>query len=146
MSTLTSKTGSSSAAPAAPGRAIGTAALQAGDRVVLLPVRRPDTHPWESENTLSTQATTEANIAVVRRFIDEVVNGGCLDVIDRLWADDEIWRGGSLGEHRGTDAYRKFMAAQCRRRLQRHAPGHRPGRRGGRHRRTALHRQRHPHR
>ncbi|MEU9352516.1 hypothetical protein AB0D65_16370 [Streptomyces griseoloalbus] len=40
-----------------------------------------------------------------------------------------IWRGGSPGEHRGTDAYRKFMAAQCRRGLQRHAPGRHPGRR-----------------
>ncbi|WP_425288541.1 hypothetical protein [Streptomyces melanosporofaciens] len=49
--------------------------------------------------------------------------------MDELWADDMIWRGGSLGEHRGTDDYRKFMAAQCRRRLQRHAPGHHPGRR-----------------
>ncbi|MFJ8792197.1 hypothetical protein [Streptomyces sp. NPDC102462] len=30
--------------------------------------------------------------------IDEVVNEGCLDVVDQLWADDMIWRGGSLGE------------------------------------------------
>ncbi|MFJ3981432.1 nuclear transport factor 2 family protein [Streptomyces fungicidicus] len=51
-------------------------------------------------------------------FIDEVVNEGCLDALDQLWADDMIWRGDSLVEHRGTDAYRKFMAAPCRRGLQ----------------------------
>ncbi|MER5757857.1 ester cyclase [Streptomyces sp. NPDC002082] len=57
--------------------------------------------------------STEANIAVVRRFIDEVVNGGDLDAIDELWASDMIWRGGSLGEYRGIGAYKQFMAANA---------------------------------
>jgi hypothetical protein len=47
-------------------------------------------------------------------FIDGAVNGGCLDAVDQLWADDMIRRGDSLGEHRGTTPYRKFMAAQSR--------------------------------
>ncbi|WAP58217.1 ester cyclase [Streptomyces sp. S465] len=62
---------------------------------------------------MSPAASTEANIAVVRRFVDEVVNGGNLDTIDELWADDMIWRGGSLGEYHGIDAYKNFMAANA---------------------------------
>lgn len=61
----------------------------------------------------STTPNTDANIAVVHRFIDEVVNGGNLDAIDELWAKDMIWRGGSLGEHHGIDAYKTFMAADA---------------------------------
>lgn len=57
--------------------------------------------------------STEDNIAVVRRFLDEVVNGGNLAVMDDLWAKDMIWRGGSLGEYHGIDAYKTFAAANA---------------------------------
>jgi steroid delta-isomerase-like uncharacterized protein len=52
-------------------------------------------------------------VAVVRRFLDEVVNGGDLDAIDQLWAEDLHWHGGSLGEIHGLDAYKRFMAANA---------------------------------
>jgi predicted ester cyclase len=51
--------------------------------------------------------------AVVRRFLDEVVNGGRHELIDELWATDLTWRGGSLGEIHGIGAYKDFMAANA---------------------------------
>lgn len=51
--------------------------------------------------------------AVVLRFIDEVVNGGDLDVIDDVWAEDLEWRGGSLGDIAGLPAFKAFMAANA---------------------------------
>ena len=51
------------------------------------------------------------NVAIVRRFLDEVVNGGRLDLIDELWTTDMVWQGGSLGEIHGIEAYKQFMAA-----------------------------------
>lgn len=51
--------------------------------------------------------------AVVRRFIDEVVNGGNLDALDELWAPDMEWHGGSLGDIEGLTAYKEFAAANA---------------------------------
>jgi len=51
------------------------------------------------------------NVRVVMRFIDEVINGGQLGLLDQLWHRDLIWEGGSLGEQRGLSAYRKMMGA-----------------------------------
>ncbi|MET7401347.1 nuclear transport factor 2 family protein [Dactylosporangium sp. NPDC005572] len=45
------------------------------------------------------------------RFIDGVVNGGHLDLIDSLWHEDLVWEGGSLGERRGIEAYKKMMGS-----------------------------------
>jgi len=53
------------------------------------------------------------NEHVVRRFIDDVVNGGKLDLIDKLWAPDLIWHGGSLGEIHGIDDYRRMLHADA---------------------------------
>jgi acetyl esterase/lipase/predicted ester cyclase len=50
---------------------------------------------------------------VVRRFIDEVVNGGDLTALDELWAEDLSWYGGSLGEYHGIEEFRKNMAANA---------------------------------
>jgi len=49
--------------------------------------------------------------AVVRRFVDEVVNGGDLGVLDQLWAADLAWHGGSMGEIHGLAAFREHLAA-----------------------------------
>ena len=49
--------------------------------------------------------------AVVRRFIDEVINGGRLELVDELWSKDLAWHGGSLGELRGLEAYKTFLGA-----------------------------------
>jgi predicted ester cyclase len=53
----------------------------------------------------------EANLAVVRRFIDGAVNGGDLSVIEETWAEDMTWDGGSLGTFAGREAYTAFMSA-----------------------------------
>src|SRR5262245_13649719 len=45
-------------------------------------------------------------VTVVRRFLDEVVNGDDLDLIDELWAEDLAWHGGSLGDISGLPAFR----------------------------------------
>ncbi|WP_261540453.1 ester cyclase [Burkholderia multivorans] len=54
---------------------------------------------------------TAANVAVVKRFLTDVVNGGRFDLVDQLWAKDMVWHGASLGEVRGIDAYRKGLEA-----------------------------------
>ena len=53
----------------------------------------------------------EANVAVVRRFIDGAVNGGDLSVIAETWTEDVTWEGGSLGTFEGREAYTAFMSA-----------------------------------
>ena len=50
-------------------------------------------------------------VAVVRRFLDEVVNGGNLRAIGELWAEDLAWHGGSLGDVHGLAALKAYMAA-----------------------------------
>jgi len=51
--------------------------------------------------------------AVVRRFLDEVVNSGNLRAIDRLVAEDLAWHGGSLGDVHGLAALKAHMAANA---------------------------------
>ena len=50
-----------------------------------------------------------ANVAVVERFLDQVVNGGHFELVNQLWAKDMVWHGASLGELHGIDAYRKAL-------------------------------------
>ncbi|MEV7729656.1 ester cyclase [Streptomyces sp. NPDC087917] len=57
--------------------------------------------------------STQDNIAVVQGFFDDFVNGGDLSALDRYWTEDMVWRGGSLGEHRGLGNYRKFAEANA---------------------------------
>jgi predicted ester cyclase len=56
---------------------------------------------------------TSTNGTIVRRFLDEVVNGGSLDLVDELWAPDLAWYGGSLGEIHGIDDYRRILHADA---------------------------------
>jgi predicted ester cyclase len=56
-------------------------------------------------------ATAEQNTAIVKQFLDKVVNGGHLDLIDEFWAADMIWHGGSLGDIYGIENYKKVMKA-----------------------------------
>jgi predicted ester cyclase len=53
----------------------------------------------------------EANVAVVLRFIEDVVNGGDLSVIEETWAEEMTWNGGSLGTFIGRDAYIAFISS-----------------------------------
>ena len=55
--------------------------------------------------------TQNADVAVVRRFIDEVINGGRLHLVDELWSKDLTWHGGSLGEVRGVVPYKEMLRA-----------------------------------
>jgi predicted ester cyclase len=48
-------------------------------------------------------------ITVVTDFIDRVVNGGDLSLIDQLWTEDLAWHGGSLGDMHGREALKTFM-------------------------------------
>jgi predicted ester cyclase len=61
----------------------------------------------------SQRTGTDTPEAVVRRFLDEVVNGGRHELIGELWATDLTWRGGSLGEIHGINAYQDYMAANA---------------------------------
>lgn len=58
-----------------------------------------------------TARSTATNVKVVRRFLEDVVNRGRLDLIDQFWTPDMTWRGASLGEIHGIEAYKAFMAA-----------------------------------
>ncbi|BCB82768.1 SDR family NAD(P)-dependent oxidoreductase [Phytohabitans suffuscus] len=64
---------------------------------------------WErlsrSTDRPDTPGTDLAPAAVVHRFVDEVVNGGRLELLPDLWTEDLRWHGGSLGETNGLAAY-----------------------------------------
>ncbi|WBB69059.1 SDR family NAD(P)-dependent oxidoreductase [Micromonospora sp. WMMD812] len=68
---------------------------------------RPDATPQELDPL---GVLTADPAAIVHRFVDEVVNGGNLDVLPDLWADNLRWHGGSLGETHGLAAYTKQLA------------------------------------
>jgi hypothetical protein len=53
----------------------------------------------------------EHNVAVVRRFIDQAVNGHDPSVIDETWSDDLTWHGGSLGTFEGRPAFKTVFTA-----------------------------------
>lgn len=58
--------------------------------------------------TQTRDATAERNTATVRRFLDEVVTGGRLELIDELWTPDMSWHNG--GHHvRGRENYKRMM-------------------------------------
>src|ERR1700756_535594 len=55
--------------------------------------------------------TQDPDVAVVRRFIDEVINEGKIDLAGDFWSEDLTWHGGSLGEVRGLEAYKQMLRA-----------------------------------
>ena len=75
--------------------------------------------PVHAENTVSmtgcpedaTDCVEHENITLIRDFVAEVVNGGNIDAIPDYWHDDMVWRGGSLGEYHGIEAYMDFVRA-----------------------------------
>jgi predicted ester cyclase len=52
-------------------------------------------------------------MTVVSAFIERVVNGGDLSVIDQFWSEDLAWHGGSLGDIHGLTAFKAFMRANA---------------------------------
>jgi limonene-1,2-epoxide hydrolase len=63
-----------------------------------------------AESQPAAAASDAANVTIVRRFLDDVVNGGKIELLDGLWSHDLVWHGGSLGEVHGIDAFRKMLA------------------------------------
>ncbi|MFF3212089.1 ester cyclase [Streptomyces sp. NPDC002886] len=57
--------------------------------------------------------STQDNISVVQGFIDNVLNTGDLSTLERYWAEDMVWRGGSLGEYHGLPEFKKFAEANA---------------------------------
>ena len=54
-----------------------------------------------------------APLAVVQRFIDQVVNGGDIDALSTLWSGDLEWHGGSMGDIHGLSAFTDYMRANA---------------------------------
>ena len=52
-----------------------------------------------------------SDVAVVRPFIDEVINAGWIGLVDDLSSNDLSLYRGSLGEIRGLAAYKAFRAS-----------------------------------
>jgi len=65
----------------------------------------------KAKNPNSLSNDTAQNIKIVRRFIDEVINGGQIDMIPQLWSKDMVWHGGSMGEIKGLNNYENFARA-----------------------------------
>ncbi|MGI5500503.1 alpha/beta hydrolase fold domain-containing protein [Lentzea sp. CA-135723] len=49
--------------------------------------------------------------SVVHGFVEEVLNGGDIDAVDRFWHQDLRWHAGSLGELHGVEDYRAALRA-----------------------------------
>lgn len=62
---------------------------------------------------ISTFTDTAANIKIVKRFINEVLNSGHAEIIDQVWANDMIWHGGSMGEIHGLDNFKKLNGGKA---------------------------------
>jgi len=74
--------------------------------IVLTAISQP---ALAQDSAAATHAETNANIAVVKKFIVQVVNGGHFELVDQLWAKDKVWHGAKPGEMRGIDTYKKAM-------------------------------------
>ena len=53
--------------------------------------------------------STDENKAVVRRFIEEGINGRRLEVIDEAFAPDFVWHGGAFGEVQGLETFKQAI-------------------------------------
>lgn len=56
-----------------------------------------------------TEKKETKNIAIVKGFLNDVVNEGKADLIDKYWAQDLVWHGASLGEVHGREVYKKGL-------------------------------------
>lgn len=82
-----------------------------GLAVAMIFVTSPVLAQATTESSIEPTDTAAANVAVVKRFLIEVVNGGHFELVDQLWAKDMVWHGASLGEVKGIEAYRKELEA-----------------------------------
>ena len=54
---------------------------------------------------------SESNKAVVRRYVEEILNQGNLALADELFSADSIWHGPSFPELRGREARKEHFAS-----------------------------------
>lgn len=54
---------------------------------------------------------TPENVALVKRFVDQVINRGDISAVDELWAPDMQWHSAGAPDVTGRDAYRKMLQA-----------------------------------
>jgi steroid delta-isomerase-like uncharacterized protein len=54
--------------------------------------------------------STEESTAVVRRFLDEVISKGNMAALDETCAPDLVWHGGSVGEFRSLDEFKRGVS------------------------------------
>jgi steroid delta-isomerase-like uncharacterized protein len=53
--------------------------------------------------------STDENERVVRRFIEEGINGRRLEVLDEVFAPEFVWHGGAFGEVRGLEDFKQAV-------------------------------------
>ncbi|MBX3240073.1 MAG: ester cyclase [Chitinophagaceae bacterium] len=51
------------------------------------------------------------NVALVKRFVNEVINDGNIDLIDSIWAENMQWHCAGLPDTKGRQAYKLQMEA-----------------------------------
>lgn len=56
-------------------------------------------------------ATQHEDVAIIRHFIDEVINAGRIDLVDELWSKNLAWHGGVLGDVHGVADYKAMLRA-----------------------------------
>ena len=56
---------------------------------------------------------TKTNVALVTRFLEEVVNAGKVELVDEIMAPGYVMRAGSLGTYNDRDAYKTFLQANA---------------------------------
>jgi predicted ester cyclase len=54
---------------------------------------------------------TSENIALVKRFVGQVINRGDINAVDELWALDMQWHSAGAPDVVGRDAYKKMLHA-----------------------------------
>lgn len=58
---------------------------------------------------MKTESDTTENAAIVKRFIEEILNAGNFNLISEFWTADMTWHGGSLGEVHGIENYTTML-------------------------------------
>jgi len=64
---------------------------------------------WKQLDLVTDPVVAEANKALVRRFVEEVINHGNLALIDELFTGDVVYRGSNNVDFRGTEGVRQFV-------------------------------------
>jgi steroid delta-isomerase-like uncharacterized protein len=88
-----------------------TARLLAGIWILLGMMGSPAPAALAQEATPTAEcpaATPEANVAVVRRFFEEGVNRGDLEVFDTVAAPDVVYYGATVGDESGLEALKRI--------------------------------------